>query len=242
MHPAALRAGRGKHFRERRPEPHRSVAHGELGRAGEAALLHPQEHLAPALGRLAHPVLDGQKMLLPAGVHANDHQHAQPLAIAAKCAVDAVRPQVDPIVIEAPMAPLPVLLVPGNLEPTDHVRRQPPSRLLTHQCADGLTHLAGRHPVQVQPRNRRIEARTAPNVPRNHRRAEGRRRTRAAACLGYSYLHLTEAGENLALRKVPVANHPLPPVGQLLGPKRRQVFLEFRRDRGLDQLPCARPK
>ena len=67
------------------------------------------------------------------------------------------------------------------LESTDHVRRQPARGLLAHQCADGLTHLAGGHPMQVQPRNRRIEARTAPNVRRHHRRAEWRRRTRAAA-------------------------------------------------------------
>ena len=46
------------------------------------------------------------------------------------------------------------------------------SRLLAHQRGNGLTHLPGGHSVQVQPRNRRIEARTAPNVRRHHRRAE----------------------------------------------------------------------
>ena len=82
---------------------------------------------------------------LPAGEL--DHQHAQPLAVAAKCAVDAVRPQVDPLVVEPPAAPLAVLLVSAALEPTDHVRRQPTGALFAHQRGDGLTHLAGRHPV-----------------------------------------------------------------------------------------------
>ena len=51
-----------------------------------------------------------------------------------------------------------------------------------------------------------------------------------------------EPGENLALRKVTVANHPLPSVGQLLLNERRQVLLELRRDRRFDQLPRAGPK
>ena len=50
-----------------------------------------------------------------------------------------------------------------------------------------------------------------------------------------------EPGENLALGKVPVANHPLPSVGQLLVNESRQVLLEPRRDRGLDQPPRAGP-
>ena len=242
MHPAALRSGRWIHLRQSRPEPQCPVAHGELRRAREAALLHPQQHLAPALGGLAHPVLDGQEVFLAAGVHANDHQHAQPLALAAKGAVDAVRPQVHPLVVEPPPAPLAVLLVPAALEPTDDVRRQPTGGLLAHQRADRLTHLPGGHPVQVQPRNRRIEACAAPNVGRHHRRAERLGRTRAAACLGHPHVHLAHTGENLAFRKVAVANHPLAPVGQLLLDEPRQVLLELRRDRRLDQPTRAGPQ
>ena len=242
MRPAALRAGGWKHLRQRRPEPHRPVAHGELRRAGEAALLHRQQHLAPALGRLTHPVLDGQEVLLAAGVHTNDHQHAQPPAFAAKGAVDAVRPQGDPLVVQAPTAPLPVLFVPAPLEPTDHVRRQLARGLLAHQRSDRLTHLPGGHPGQGQPRNRRIKARAAPNVGRRHRRAERLRRTRAAVRFRDPHVHLAEPGENLGLRKVPVTHHPLAPVGQLLVPERRQVLLELRRDHGLDQPPRPEPQ
>ena len=200
MHPAALGAGGWKHFRQRRLEPQRSVAHGELRRADEAALLHRQQHLAPALGGLTNPVLNGQEVFLAAGVHANDHQHAQPLAFVAKTAVQPVRPQVDPLVVQASAAPLLVLLVPAPLEPTDHVRRQPAGALLAYQCGDRLTHLPGQHPVQVQPRDRRIQARAAPNVGRRHRRAERLRGTRAAARLGNPHVHLAEPGGNLALR------------------------------------------
>ena len=70
--------------------------------------------------------------------------------------------------------------------------------------------------------------------------ALGLRGTRAAAGLGH--LHLPEPGENLALGKVPVANHPLASVGQLLLNEPRQVLLELRRDRGLDQPPRAGPQ
>ena len=51
-----------------------------------------------------------------------------------------------------------------------------------------------------------------------------------------------EPGENLALGKVTVANHPLAPIGQLLLDERRQVLLQLRRDRGLDQPPRAGPQ
>ena len=43
VHPTALRAGLRVHFRQRRPEPQRPVAHGQLRRAREAALLHRQQ-------------------------------------------------------------------------------------------------------------------------------------------------------------------------------------------------------
>ena len=111
-----------------------------------------------------------------------------------------------------------------------------------HDGIIGEARLVERAFGQVKPRNRRIEARTAPNVGRHHRRAERLRRTRAAACLGHPHVHLAQTGENLALGKVAVANHPLAPVGQLLLDERRQVLLELRRDRDLDQPPRPRPK
>ena len=157
-------------------------------------------------------------------------------------AVEAVRPQVNPLVVQAPAAPLPVLLVPATLEPTDHVRRQPAGALLAHQRSDRRTHLPGGHPVQVQPRNRCIQARATTNVGRHHRRAERLGRTRAAARLGHPHVHIAQTGKNLALRKVPVANHPLPAIGQLLVTKRRQILLELRPDRGLDQPPPPGPQ
>ena len=59
---------------------------------------------------------------------------------------------------------------------------------------------------------------------------------------GHPHVHLPERGENLALRKVTVANHLLPSVGQLLLNERRQILLELSRDRRFDQSPCASPK
>lgn len=68
VEPAALGTGLWKHFRQCRPEPQCPVTDGELGRAGEAVLFPLKQHLAPALGGLAHPVLDGQEVLLAACV------------------------------------------------------------------------------------------------------------------------------------------------------------------------------
>ena len=65
---------------------------------------------------------------------------------------------------------------------------------------------------------------------------------RSSFAIPHPHLHLPEPGENLAFRKVPVANHPLPSVGQLLLGERQQVRLELRRDRGLDQPPHAGPQ
>ena len=45
-----------------------------------------------------------------------------------------------------------------------------------------------------------------------------------------------------AVGQVPVAHHRLAPVGQLLVTERRQVLLELRRHRSLDQPSRARPK
>ena len=91
--------------------------------------------------------------------------------------------------------------------------------------------------MQVQPRDRRIQARAAPNVGRRHREERNGSGSRAAARLGDPHVHLAETGENLALGQAPVAHHPLAPVGELLVTERRQVLLELRPDRSLDQPP-----
>ena len=88
---------------------------------------------------------------------------------------------------------------------------------------------------------RRIQARAAPNVGRRHRGAERLRGVRAAARLGHPHVHLAETGEDLALGQAPVAHHPLAPVGELLVTERRQVLLELRSDRSLDQPPRPGP-
>ncbi len=62
----------------------------------------------------------------------------------------------------------------------DRRDRVPPA-FLVHQRRHRRAHLTRRHPVQVQPRNRRVETRTAANVRRYQRRAKRHRRPRAAA-------------------------------------------------------------
>ncbi len=242
VHPAALLPRLGVHLLERRPEPHRAVAHRQLRRPREAALPHPQQHLAPALRRLPDAVLDRQEALLAAGVDANHHQHAQPPVVSPQAAVDAVRPQIHPLVVRRAPAPTPALLVPHPLQTAHHVRRQPPRRLLAHQRRNRRPHLPRRHPVQVQPRHRRVHARRAPHVRRHHRRAERRRRTLAAARLRHPHVNRADPRQHLPLGKVAVAHHALAAVRELLFLERRQMLLELRRHRRLDQLPGAAAK
>ena len=210
MHPAALAAGLRIHLRQRRPEAQHTVANSQLRGPREAALLHAQQDFPPALRGLPHTVLNGQEVLVAAGVYADHHQHAQPFARAPQAAVDAVRPDVYPVVGKAVPAPRPVLLVPTALESAHHVRRQPASRFLAHQRRHRRAHLTRRHPVQVQSRNRRVETRTAANVRRHQGRAKRHRRTRAAAQLRNFDLHCGDPRQDVPARKVTVANQPLP--------------------------------
>ena len=118
----------------------------------------------------------------------------------------------------------------------DRRDRVPPA-FLVHQRRHRRAHLTRRHPVQVQPRNRRVETRTAANVRRYQRRAKRHRRPRAAAELRPPP---RRSRQDLPARKVTVANHPLPPVRQLFVREPRQALLELRRHGSLDQPSRAR--
>lgn len=97
VHLAALMPRCGITLLQLRPEAQRLIAPPPAApRDRQPPLLHRQQQLAPALLGFANPVLDCQKTLLTALVHANHHQGAQPLILGTQPAVDAVGPQIHP--------------------------------------------------------------------------------------------------------------------------------------------------
>ena len=85
-----------------------------------------------------------------------------------------------------------------------------------------------------------IELKMTGDLTRAKAMREPRQVENVAARLGDPHVRLAEPGENLALGEMPVAHHPLAPVGELLVTERRQVLLELRPDRSLDQPPLPR--
>ena len=134
-----------------------------------------------------------------------------------------------------PIRPAHELSKLGSMTFRSCFRRQPAGRFLAHQACLGMMHLAGRHPVQAQPRNRRIHARAVAHVRRHQRRSEWFRRTSANSGLRHLYVHRADPGQTLTLGKVAVAHHPATTVQQSLRLKRGPMLLELRRHRRRDQ-------
>ncbi len=124
VHPAALVPGLRKHPVERRPEPHGTVPDRQF-RSVHAPSLQVQQHVLPAQGGLAHPVLDGQNRLPALIVHADHHQATELRLLVAETAVHPVRPDIGPAVL-AQVTPRPLLplVQPDPLETLDHRRAE----------------------------------------------------------------------------------------------------------------------
>jgi hypothetical protein len=70
-------------------------------------------NFSPALGGLAHPVLNGQEPLLATGCDANNHKGVELVIFASKAAVDAVGPDVDQrFIVQLCFSPAVVFLGP----------------------------------------------------------------------------------------------------------------------------------
>ena len=97
MHPAALLARGWKNLFQCRPEPHGPVTGGQL-RSSEPTGFEAEKHLAPALRAFPDAIFNGQKVLLATGVDPDHNEHAEPIISVTEPAVDAVRPDIDPLV------------------------------------------------------------------------------------------------------------------------------------------------
>ena len=101
-----------------------------------------EKYLAPALGALAHPVLDCQEPFLAKGGDANNDKGAELVILAPKAAVDAVGPDIDDgLIIESCLFPAVVFLGPIALEARDCIRRQS-CRIRTQENFECRAHVA----------------------------------------------------------------------------------------------------
>ena len=94
MLPAPLLSGRGIDFIHGGPEPHGTISNRQFGGIHSPAF-EAEQNFSPALGRLAHPVLDGQKVLFATGCNAHNNKGAKLVILSAKATVDAVSLDID---------------------------------------------------------------------------------------------------------------------------------------------------
>jgi len=80
-------------------------------------LLSVSKNLAPALSRLAPPILNGQEPFLATRRYANNYKGAELVILAPKAAVDTVSPDIiDRLVTQRSLSPAVVLFCPIALE------------------------------------------------------------------------------------------------------------------------------
>ena len=135
--------------------------------------------------------------------------------------VDAVGPEVDVTLGgEVAVAPARILLRPGLLEPSDGRGREPAS-VLAEQRDQCLIEVAGRDALQAEDRDQHFEALRSTRVRQQNRR----RKADALGAFANTIAHAraahgdwTDAGHDLALGQMPVADQPMAAVlRQLVG-------------------------
>jgi len=90
VNPASLFACRGEDVAQRRPEPERPVANGQLRRHRQTALLQPVQQVAPAVRVLPEAVHDRQNILLAILIRTDNHQHTLAIPVQTRGEVDPV--------------------------------------------------------------------------------------------------------------------------------------------------------
>ena len=141
----------GADFFRRSPEAHGSISYGKFGRV-HSSLFEIEKDFTPALGGLAHPVLNGQELFLPTGIYTDHDEGAEFVVFTAQATVDAVSPDIDPLVIvQRPVSPAIVFICPIPLEPRHRVRRQPLG-FRAQKNLESSSHLATGNTLQIQPR------------------------------------------------------------------------------------------
>src|SRR6056297_3208813 len=206
---------------ERLPEPHGTIAHGDLGRHLDAASLDVDQQLAPTLRALTHANLEAYELLLPFRRGPENDQYALGLGLHPGLQIDAVGPDIDiPPRREITALPAIIFLLPVSRQTGDDAGRQV-RRICSEQRGQSFLEIAGGNSTQIEHRQQGIEAL---RTPRPFRKDVG---GEADLLLGghvggpvadFRALHIqrTDPGLNAALRPVPVPDNALTPIRKSL--------------------------
>ena len=134
--------------------------------------------------------------------------------------MDAVDPEVNVAFgREIALAPAPVLVRPGFLEPPDGRGREP-ARVLAKQCDQRLFEITAGDALQVENRDQHLQALRSARIGRQNSRRKADTLAAFADAVAHAraaHRHRTDAGHNLALGQMSVAHQPLPAIiGQLV--------------------------
>jgi hypothetical protein len=145
----------------------------------------------------------------------NDHQQALSMVLEPRLDVDAIGPHVN-VALGAQIAfqPALVLVSPSVLEP-GYGRCGKAAGVLAQQGAERFFEVAGRNALEVQSRNQNLQALRAARVKRHDRRRKPNACILAANAIANPrrvYADPTNAGHDLALRQMPVANQASAPI------------------------------
>ena len=195
----ALLARRPVDLAQSFPETERPVAGGRLGRNRQAAALEVEQHFAPGLGALPVAVGDRQQLLAAPLVGADDDQDTLFVVLHPGLEIDPVGPEIE--------------IAPDILQARDRRGREP-WRVRPQKSGQGLGEVARRDALQVEPGQELLDRLGPPEVGRQDRRGEtdlaGLSRTPAVAHPGAAHRDRPDAGLNLALAMMAVANDTVP--------------------------------
>jgi hypothetical protein len=94
MHPAALFARRAENLAQGIPETERAITDSQIEGLAQAATLHIQKQLAPALAAFAIAVHKAQNVLVAPFVRADNNQHALLVGIHTGFEINPVAPEI----------------------------------------------------------------------------------------------------------------------------------------------------
>src|SRR5690606_5951595 len=217
----ALAPGPGPDLLERLPDAERAVGDRELGADGEATPPEIEQQLAPGLRAFPHPVDQANQLLLALGRGADDDQQALGVVFQPGLHMNAVGPEVDMAPgRQVALQPARMLVRPGVLQPRDGGRRQS-ARLLAEQGRERLAEVAGRDALEVEDRDRHLQAPGPARIAGQERRAEADAlpvRTAAVAHARRAHRDRADPGHDRALGQMAVAYQASAAIlGQLVG-------------------------
>ena len=213
--PAPLVSRAGEDLVEGLPDPQSAVTDRQFRSDPQAALLHIDQELTPALGALAGAHLEADQFLAALRRRADQHQDTFAVILHPGLQINAIGPEID-VAPRRQVTSLPTLVLglPVGRQACNHPRRQV-RRVLAEQRRQRVLEVASRDAAQVEHRQQGIQAPGAPRPQRQDRRAEADPIGPGGAAvpnLRPGDLHGADAGLNWARRSIAVPDQPGPAV------------------------------